>query len=702
MVARLIIFISFWIAFVGNLSAQKLSCGTKATAKDIEVMKSLRRKATASPSGRTLANSDPVNLAIKAHMVRKSDGTGGLTEPELNDVIENLNGHYAPLNITFFLLEINYIDNTTYFDFNDSQERDLTQIYNVETAINVYFFNSITLYEDNLVCGYAYFPETDIDHIMIDVACAAYNTLAHELGHYFSLPHTHGYSNSSLTDELVDGSNCLDAGDYICDTPADPNLYKADPNTGEAKVNAETCAYVGTETDANGDRFVPDTKNIMSYSVRSCRDRFSQEQEDQMVIAYQDYKTYLLTEDYIALFDADTKRICQGEKITFTNRSERASSYQWTFAGGMPASSTEKHPEVIYHHSGTFDVTLTITTPGGEKDTKSISEYIFVEEEVITDKTCESGSFEETTLKEQIINEDNDIAFSKTDIASTDGDHSVFVDFFSYASYPEEDYLIFAELDHAINRICHLTFDYAYAPFDDDYFDGLAVAYRTPCEEWQTVWEKHGQELQTTANVIQDEFVPLSNEWKSEEIILDIPKELGLLQFAFKAINGYGNNLYIDNYQIKDVPSKPIITHKDGKLAIENVEGYTVQWYNEGILVKNETQNTLTPSGRGSYTVEVSNDVCSTSSDPFVILSSSVINLSWKIYPNPAITQLRMSLPDHYLNQVKLLQIRDLSGRVILRANYKELLNITSLNSGMYLIELSGEGFTMTKRFLKE
>ena len=46
----------------------------------------------------------------------------------------------------------------------------------------------------------------------------------HEMGHFFGLLHTHGYSNTVKTDEFVDGSNCNEAGDYFCDTPADPRL----------------------------------------------------------------------------------------------------------------------------------------------------------------------------------------------------------------------------------------------------------------------------------------------------------------------------------------------------------------------------------------------------------------------------------------------------------------------------------------------
>lgn len=80
---------------------------------------------------------------------------------------------------------------------------------------------------------------------------------AHELGHVLGLMHTH---DTVFGAELVDGSNCAMAGDLICDTPADPNLYLPD------MMNYASCTYIGTALDANGDAYQPSTTNIMSYA----------------------------------------------------------------------------------------------------------------------------------------------------------------------------------------------------------------------------------------------------------------------------------------------------------------------------------------------------------------------------------------------------------------------------------------------------
>ncbi|MEX1002758.1 MAG: glycosyl hydrolase family 18 protein [Crocinitomicaceae bacterium] len=50
--------------------------------------------------------------------------------------------------------------------------------------------------------------------------------------------------------------------------------------------------------------------------------------------------------------------VCQGEIIQFTNTSTNATSYYWEFENGIPATSTNIHPQVYYMQSGSYDVTL--------------------------------------------------------------------------------------------------------------------------------------------------------------------------------------------------------------------------------------------------------------------------------------------------------------------------------------------------------
>jgi len=92
--------------------------------------------------------------------------------------------------------------------------------------------------------------------------------LAHELGHFFGLLHTHETFRGR---ELADGSNCKIAGDLICDTPADPNL---------GAVDLDGCTYTANFVDFKGNQYRPDPTNIMSYAPIRCTNRFSIGQND--------------------------------------------------------------------------------------------------------------------------------------------------------------------------------------------------------------------------------------------------------------------------------------------------------------------------------------------------------------------------------------------------------------------------------------
>ncbi len=62
--------------------------------------------------------------------------------------------------------------------------------------------------------------------------------------------------------------------------------------------------------------------------------------------------------DFIA--DADTT--CEGSTVNFTDQSHgNVISWNWTFEGGSPASSTNQHPSVTYSTAGAYDVTLEVT-----------------------------------------------------------------------------------------------------------------------------------------------------------------------------------------------------------------------------------------------------------------------------------------------------------------------------------------------------
>ncbi|MEZ4982630.1 MAG: PKD domain-containing protein [Saprospiraceae bacterium] len=80
----------------------------------------------------------------------------------------------------------------------------------------------------------------------------------------------------------------------------------------------------------------------------------------------------------VALFDVNSQTGCAPFTVQFNNQSSaNATSYQWSFPGGNPSSSTEENPVVVYDNPGTYDVSLTATNTVGD-NTYSQSSFITV------------------------------------------------------------------------------------------------------------------------------------------------------------------------------------------------------------------------------------------------------------------------------------------------------------------------------------
>ncbi len=308
-------------------------------------LKDFKARAENHSSGGSCINYAP----IKAHVLRHDDGTGGLTETELNDAIDNMNTIYESACLAFYLCDgINYIDDDTYYDFDQSQESALTGANNVANLINIYFCNSVSDGPSSY-CGYAYYPGNQ-DVILMDNSCTMNgSTLAHEVGHFFSLPHTH-----SGGDELVDGTNCTTAGDEFCDTEADPQLSYSTVNS--------SCVYTGTETDANGANYNPNTHNIMSYSRKPCRDFFSVEQFAAISYTFLNVRNYWACAGFDVDFSVDANQSCTTPfTVNFTEEADGETTYEWDFENDGTIDDTTPNPSHTYTSQGFFDVCLTIS-----------------------------------------------------------------------------------------------------------------------------------------------------------------------------------------------------------------------------------------------------------------------------------------------------------------------------------------------------
>lgn len=77
-----------------------------------------------------------------------------------------------------------------------------------------------------------------------------------------------------------------------------------------------------------------------------------------------------------ALFTGD-HHVCPGTCTDFTNLSQNATSYLWSFPGGTPSTSTDVNPSVCYYTPGNYDVSL-IASNASSSDTTLLPNYITV------------------------------------------------------------------------------------------------------------------------------------------------------------------------------------------------------------------------------------------------------------------------------------------------------------------------------------
>ncbi len=82
-------------------------------------------------------------------------------------------------------------------------------------------------------------------------------------------------------------------------------------------------------------------------------------------------------------FTSNFTTVFETEEINFTDESlGDPTSWQWTFEGGNPSSSTDKNPTVLYNQKGIYQVTL-IVNNGDSEDEEIKFDFITVEDDLL-------------------------------------------------------------------------------------------------------------------------------------------------------------------------------------------------------------------------------------------------------------------------------------------------------------------------------
>lgn len=196
------------LIFISNLFFSQEVCGTpysfNAELEKLVVQSKLTQKGISDQSY-------CINIHFK--IVRTSQGTGGFNPDNLDAIVDGINLYFNPHDLYFKSIGFEYIDNSTYVSIESSMEADvLLSSHNRNDAINFYIVDSLW----GAVAGRA--KEIPSNALVMNRNYVFTPISSHEVGHCLGLYHTF---ETAFCVEQIDGSNCNDCGDKVCDTPAD-------------------------------------------------------------------------------------------------------------------------------------------------------------------------------------------------------------------------------------------------------------------------------------------------------------------------------------------------------------------------------------------------------------------------------------------------------------------------------------------------
>ena len=268
----------------------------------------------------------------------------------------------------------------------------------------------------------------------------------------------------------------------------------------------------------------------------------------------------------VAVINADNTVRCPGANVQFFGSSGGgiATSYQWSFPGGNPSTSTAQNPVVNYGSLGTYNVSLTLTNQFGT-DSESITNYV----EISTNGTDRFfiEDFENGTLAQNqwtVENPDGDVTWAAFTVAgATGGSQAAGINLFAYNAPGQRDGLVSPVIDFSEHSNIQLDFQHAHRRYSVDYSDSLIVYISTdggntfPNRVFAQA--ETGQGTFATNAILAQDFFPTNGiDWcfggdlGSSCFTVDLSAFDGQqnVRLKFETVNDYGNNIFIDNIEL--------------------------------------------------------------------------------------------------------------------------------------------------------
>jgi Pregnancy-associated plasma protein-A/Secretion system C-terminal sorting domain len=419
-------------------------------------------------------------------------------------------------------------------------------------------------------------------------------TLSHETGHYFNLYHIWGDDNGACT-----------GTDYVDDTPNQGNASSG-CNTG---IKTDNCT-----TGGNGIMY----QNYMDYSNDDCLVMFTLQQVTRMESALFAYRSSLLDSRACVSpiqynYDAQLKsvnqpaqRICSSSftpVITIRNRGSQtltsatvtaavdnniAATYNWT--GSLaPLATADVTLPAITTSTGTHTLIMYVSNPNNNADESTTNDTLKISFQYYPPVSSIKEGFEGNLFPPEgwdIVNPDFGMTWKKVTGVAKTGNASVMMSNFEYPAVGQQDYLRLPGINIVNVDSAFFSFQVAAATFTpvataNNVWDTLEVLVSTDCgQRYSSVYKKYGSTLVTRIAYDTSYFIPAASEWRKDSINLGNYIGAGQLLIAFRNTNGYENNIYLDDVNLRTVTINPNLKSK-GFLVTPNPTGgnVTVQFY---------------------------------------------------------------------------------------------------------------------------
>lgn len=259
----------------------------------------------------------------------------------------------------------------------------------------------------------------------------------------------------------------------------------------------------------------------------------------------------------VARFETNNRVVCPNVPTQFTDHSlNTITSYQWSFPGAIPTSSTLANPVVSYPNQGVFDVSL-IVSDGTNTDTLTFANYINVQmpnlESVPYLENLDVITFPRPTNPNySIINPDGDNTWDHF-FSIPALSYMVYIDNFN-ASPNRSDIIEFPSFNFDSIIQPALFFDIAYTGRDLNSSDTLKFYYSIDCGNTLVQFDElSGANLRSLAPQ-NSQYSPASaSDFINKSVTINGAANQSVVKLYLENISGNGNVLYLDNFEIKEI-----------------------------------------------------------------------------------------------------------------------------------------------------